>query len=50
MKPKFLVAFVLVVFSSMSFADFFDGNGLREVMARKSQADVGLFRGYVAGI
>ncbi|MFH1236472.1 MAG: Rap1a/Tai family immunity protein [Parcubacteria group bacterium] len=50
MKRTFLFLVVFVLISGRAFADYFDGNDLKKLMDSDRPQDIGMFRGYVAGV
>ena len=50
MKRTLLFPFILILASGSALADYFDGNGLKQLMDSDQSQNVGMFRGYVAGV
>lgn len=50
MKRIFLIAFVFILASGSALADYFEGNDLKKLMDSSQLQDIGMFRGYVAGV
>jgi hypothetical protein len=50
MHWKLIAVFFLIMHSSLARADYFDGSELKKLADSQAPADVGMFRGYVAGI
>lgn len=50
MKHTLLIPFISIFASGSAVADYFDGNDLKRLMESDRPQDVGMFRGYVAGV
>ena len=50
MKRTLLIPFVFILASGSAIADYFDGNDLNTLMDSSRPQDIGMFRGYVAGV
>ena len=50
MKRTFLISLAFLLASGAAFADYFDGNDLKKLMDSSRPQDIGMFRGYVAGV
>jgi len=50
MKRNLLIPFFFIFASGSAIADYFDGNDLKKMMDSDRLQDIGMFRGYVAGV
>src|SRR5437588_12881799 len=46
----FVLLLALVLLPSVARADYFDGNSLKQLMDSQRPQDVGMYRGYIAGV